>query len=72
MQIKTLDAAEIAAGYASFISQGFLSLVGSDEKVLVTMLRDSGALDSFVRESVLLSFLHKQTQEVVSLLEEWV
>lgn len=72
MQIKTLDAAEIAAGFASFISQGFLSLVGSDEKVLVTMLRDSGALDSFVCESVLLFFLHKQTQEVVSLLEEWV
>lgn len=53
MQPKTMGAAEIAAGYAPFISEGFVSLLGSDKKVAVKILRDSGALNTFVRQSVL-------------------
>ncbi len=53
MRTKTLAAAEIAAGYAPFISEGFVSLVGSNEKVAVKILRDSGALNTFICDSVL-------------------
>lgn len=38
VQIKTLDETKIAAGYAPFISMGFVSLVGSDHEVPVTEL----------------------------------
>ncbi|KAK0145216.1 Retrovirus-related Pol polyprotein from transposon 412 [Merluccius polli] len=40
-------------GYHPFVSNGFVSLEGSDKKVPVNILRDSGALDSFILESVL-------------------
>nr|XP_033957166.1 uncharacterized protein LOC117460055 [Pseudochaenichthys georgianus] len=44
---------EIDPGYKAFVSDGFVSLVGSKEKVPVKILRDSGALDSFIVGSVL-------------------
>lgn len=39
--------------YAPFITDGFVSLVGSDEKVPVKILRDTGASETFILESVL-------------------
>ena len=45
--------AEIDPGYTAFVSDGFVSLIGSDGKVPVKILRDSGALDSFIVGSVL-------------------
>ena len=39
--------------YLPFISNGFVSVMGSDKQVPVKVLRDCGSLDSFVRESVL-------------------
>lgn len=44
---------EIDPGYEAFVSDGWVSLVGSDNKVDVKILRDSGALDSFIVGSVL-------------------
>ncbi|XP_033942524.1 uncharacterized protein cep104 isoform X1 [Pseudochaenichthys georgianus] len=44
---------EIDPGYKAFVSDGFVSLVGRKEKVPVKILRDSGALDSFIVGSVL-------------------
>lgn len=41
------DLESVDPGYRSSVSRGFVSLVGSDEKVPVNILRDSGALDSF-------------------------
>lgn len=46
-------ASEIDSGYAVFVSDGYVSLVGSELKVPVKILRDSGALDSFILDSVL-------------------
>lgn len=43
----------IDPGYHPFVSRGFVSMVGSDKKVPVTILRHSVALDSFILESVL-------------------
>jgi len=40
-------------GYHPFVSSGFVSLEGRNKKVPVNILRDSGALDSFILESVL-------------------
>lgn len=45
---------EIDPGYRKHVSDGFVSLVGSEEMVPVKILRDSGALDSFILDSVLL------------------
>ncbi|KAF7654547.1 hypothetical protein LDENG_00068490 [Lucifuga dentata] len=39
--------------YLLFITEGFVSLVGSHQKVLVKILRDTGAFDSFIVASVL-------------------
>ncbi|KAK0131746.1 hypothetical protein N1851_033464 [Merluccius polli] len=39
--------------FGPFISEGLVSLPGSVEQVPVKILRDTGSLDSFVRESVL-------------------
>jgi len=39
--------------YSSFITDGFVSLVGSSERVPVKILRDTGACESFLLESVL-------------------
>ncbi|CAJ1055581.1 uncharacterized protein LOC113092869, partial [Xyrichtys novacula] len=39
--------------YRPFITEGFVSMVGSDTKVPVTILRDTGAFDSFIRVGVL-------------------
>ena len=43
----------IDESYLPFISNGFISLVGSDIQVPVKILRDTGAFDSYVLESVL-------------------
>lgn len=43
------------ASRQSFVSDGFLSLVGSLLRVPVKILRDTGSLDSFVLGSVVLS-----------------
>lgn len=40
--------------YAPFIRGGFVSLLGRDVKVPVTIWRDTGAYDSYLLESVLL------------------
>lgn len=53
MQVKPIDTSEIDVGYAPFMSDGFVTLIGSDEKVSVKILRDSGAMHTFVREAVL-------------------
>ena len=39
--------------YSPFVSTGYVSLSGSGKKVPVTILRDTGALDSFILASVL-------------------
>lgn len=39
--------------YAPFITDGSVSLVGSDEKIPVKILRDTGALETFILETVL-------------------
>ncbi|KAK0135460.1 Transposable element Tcb2 transposase [Merluccius polli] len=44
---------DVLEAYAPFIRSGFVSLVGSDVKVPVTILRDTGAYDSYMIESVL-------------------
>lgn len=44
---------DIDPGYAAFVSDGFASLVGSETRMPVKILRDSGALDSFILDSVL-------------------
>ena len=44
---------EIDPGYVAFLSDGYVSLVGSDRKVPVKILRHSGELDSFMEDSVL-------------------
>lgn len=39
--------------YSPFITDGYVSLVGRDEKVPIRILRDTGACDSFILASVL-------------------
>lgn len=53
MSSETDMSSVIDPGYEPFVSSGFVSLVGSDEKIPVKILRDSGALDSFILSSVL-------------------
>nr|XP_055059873.1 uncharacterized protein LOC129443429 [Misgurnus anguillicaudatus] len=40
-------------GYAAFITDGYVSLLGCDKQVPVKVLRDTGASESFILESVL-------------------
>ncbi len=40
-------------GYAPFITEGYVSLLGSTDKVPIRILRDTGASESFILESVL-------------------
>ena len=44
---------EIDESYRSFVSEGFVSLVGSNVKVPVKILRDTAAYDTFIEASVL-------------------
>lgn len=39
--------------FLPFLSEGFVSLVGSQEKIPVVMLRDTAAFDSFILKSTL-------------------
>lgn len=52
---EPLDKAEHRpkSDYTAFISDGFVSLPGSSEKIPVKSLRNSGALDTFVLQSIL-------------------
>lgn len=43
----------VLTDYSAFISKGSVSLPGLNKRVEVTILRDSGALDSFVLQSIL-------------------
>lgn len=43
----------IDPGYLPFVSDGFVSLVGHEDRVPVKVLRDTGALDSFIVGSLL-------------------
>lgn len=52
------DSPDYYSDYSPFITEGYVSLVGSNVKVLVKILRDTGAMDSFILESVL-PFSHK-------------
>ncbi len=47
------DFASQRADYSAFISDGLVSLVGSSVQVPIKILRDTGALDSFILKSVL-------------------
>ncbi len=44
---------DVLAAYAPFIRDGFVSLVGSDVRVPIKILRDTGAYDSYIVDSVL-------------------
>lgn len=46
------DAAGLES-YRPFITEGFVSMVGSEVKVPVTILRDTAAFDSFILAGVL-------------------
>ncbi len=46
VKVKTLPG-ELDA-FLPFVSDGFVSLVGSEEKVPVRILRDTAAFDSFI------------------------
>ena len=52
-QVLIESLSEVESGYASFMSDGFVTLVGSDKKVQVRILRDLGALNTFVRKAIL-------------------
>lgn len=43
---------EIDPGYFPFVSDGYVSLAGSEKKVSVKILRDPGSLDSFILSCV--------------------
>lgn len=51
-EVKSVGA-EACDSYLPFICEGQVSLVGSDKKVRVKILRDTGAFDSFIRADVL-------------------
>ncbi len=48
-----MDASEAELGYRAFISDGLVKLRGSDTKVPVKVLRDSGSMHTIVREAIL-------------------
>lgn len=51
-QVKDSCSAALES-YLLFVRMGYVSLVGSDEKVPVKLLRDTGAFDSFIQAGVL-------------------
>lgn len=53
------------ADYAAFMSEGWVSLVGGGGQVPIKILRDTGALDSFILESVLPFSFETDTGECV-------
>ncbi|XP_033986450.1 uncharacterized protein LOC117482461 [Trematomus bernacchii] len=48
-----LCGSEVLASYAPFIRDGLVSLVGSNVRVPIKILRDTGAFDSYIVDSVL-------------------
>ena len=55
----------VGEGYGPFITDGFVSLVGSAEKTPVKILRDTGATETFVAECVLPFSVQSSTGESV-------
>lgn len=53
------------SSYSPFITEGRVSLVGEKEEIPVKILRDTGAMDSFILESVLPFSLQSHTGESV-------
>ena len=51
--VHQADEQNVWEAYAPFVPDAFMSLVGSDAKVPVTIFRDKGAYDSFKFDSVL-------------------
>ena len=45
--------ADASDSYRPFVTQGYVSLIGSDQKVPLRILRDTGASESFVLQSIL-------------------
>lgn len=45
------------SNYSMFISDGFVSLLGSEKQIPVKILRDTGASESFILDSVLPFFV---------------
>ena len=59
------------SGFEAFASDGFVSLTGSDNKVPVKILRDTGAKDSFFW-LLYCPFPRTQILVTVCLYKEWV
>lgn len=54
LTVQTKDSPEIDSCYQIFLSEGFVRLRDGNQEVPVTILRDSGAMHSFVREAIAL------------------
>ncbi|XP_034069417.1 uncharacterized protein LOC117544479 [Gymnodraco acuticeps] len=52
-ELKPQGSSPELQSYLPFMTEGFVSLVGSDEKVRVKLLRDTGSFDSFILASAL-------------------
>ena len=70
MQVKPTDTSETDTGYAPFMSNGFVRLIGSDKKVPVRIWRDSGYLHTFGSEAILP--LSSGSDTAMFQLEGWV
>ena len=64
VQAQPEPRSEADPGYQKYITEGHVSLVGSGVQVPVRILRDSGALDSFISESVFPFSQESDTGEV--------
>ena len=53
LQVETHGQSPEMESYRHFLSDGFVSMVGSDIKVPVKILRDTAAYDTFIEASVL-------------------
>lgn len=50
--VKEKVDADCLSVFSPFLTEGYVSLVGSNEEVPVKILRDTGAMDSFILESI--------------------
>ena len=50
---SSLSSEECDPGYLPYIHEGYVSLPGSEKKVSAKILRDTGALESYIIEYVL-------------------
>lgn len=65
MFTPTLCEDELLAAFAPFIRDGFVSMVGSDTKIPVKILRDMAAFDSYIVDSVLPLSADSDTGELI-------